>query len=220
MKISPLLVALIFGLLGARSEAIQITFTGSSATSGLVNTRVVSSGGVTVTASAESLINGVGLWQSSYLGIYSGGLGVTNSGEGSGGSGTHTTDNLGSFDRVVFSFSTAVILDKVKLTAYGDTDLTTSYWTGTTWSALEHNLGGSSSRTADINSGGVASYIWRVGAHYPTTQMNDSFKIKAITFELPPPQTTTTIPDAGSSLLLLAVGVGTLFYFRKVTASA
>ena len=109
------LCAAVLGLAIPQAQATQISFAGGSSTSGTFgNTRSFSSGGVTVTAWAQSLIGGVG-GEDSYVGVYSGGLGVTNSNEGAGWLWTHTADNLGSDDRVIFSFSSPVILDTVGL---------------------------------------------------------------------------------------------------------
>jgi len=204
-----ILCAVTLALGATLAEASQINFTGNSPTSGAFgNTRTFSADGVTLTAYAQSYIGSN--WISSYLGIYSGGLGVTNSNEGSGGSGTHTVDNIRSTDRIVFSFSTAVVLDSVFLRAYGDTDITAYYFSGGSWITLENNYGGSSSRTADINLAQVSATLWAVGALFPANGIADSFKLRNVTFDrpnLPPPP---QVPDSGGSFLLLAIGAGCL----------
>lgn len=69
-----------------------------------------------VDASAQAWSNsGTGsALQTAYLGTYSVGLGVTNSGE-SGSSPNHATDNSGYVDSVLFSFSEAVNLDSMQV---------------------------------------------------------------------------------------------------------
>ncbi|MFX5157722.1 hypothetical protein ABTC76_20145, partial [Acinetobacter baumannii] len=82
-------------------------FSGSSALDGPDgNIRTYSSGGISVKASAFSRVDGAnGAWSTAWLGAYGGGLGVTDKGEGSGGSDTHTVDNMGGRDNyVVFAF--------------------------------------------------------------------------------------------------------------------
>jgi len=193
----------------AQANAVTIGFSGGSQTSGAFgNTRAFTGGGVTVEASAQSFVNGA--WQNSYLGLYTNGLGVTNSLEGSGGGGTHTVDNIGSIDRVRFSFSTAVVLDAVSLAAYGDTDITAYYFAGGLWNVLEHNYGGYSSRSANINAGAVSASLWAVGALNPANGSSDSFKICSVTFNTLPPPPPPSVPDSGGSLLLLAMGAGIL----------
>jgi hypothetical protein len=141
---------------------------------------------------------------------------VTNSNEGNGGGGTHTVDNIGSIDRVVFSFSTAVILDSLYLSAYGDTDITVYYQSGSSWLTLENNYGGTSSRTADVNALNVSALIWAVGAINPANSVSDSFKIKSVTFnQAPPPPPPPQVPDSGASLLLLVIGAGCLFCAKR-----
>lgn len=204
-----------------QSSATQISFSGSTPTSGtLGNTRSFSKDGINVLASAESLIGGAGVWQPSYLGNYGGGLGVTNSTEGSGGSSTHTVDNIGSYDRVVFSFSTDVILDRIGLTAFGDTDITTFYFAAGVWSVLGNDLGGNASRTADINAGSVSASRWAVSALYPASVKDDSFKLSSITFDRPPVSGPPAVPEAGYSLVLLALGMGVALRLQRRTENA
>lgn len=94
-----------------------------------------------VDASAQAWSNsGTGsALQTAYLGTYSVGLGVTNSGE-SGSSPNHATDNSGYVDSVLFSFSEAVNLDSMQVgwvgnnannSYYDDSDFTVMAYMGT-----------------------------------------------------------------------------------------
>jgi len=198
-----------------------IVFSGSSPLSGpLGNTRQFSNDGVTVTASAESLIGNTQPWEDSYLGLYSGGLGVTNGAEGSGSNGKHTVDNIGSNDRVVFAFDTEVNLNSVALTAYGDTDISVYYWDSGAWNFLENNHGGTSSRWVNVNNGDISSTTWAIGALFPANGSSDSFKIKKLSFEqpkIPPPH---TVPASVNTLLALGLSVMSLGVLRRFLRKA
>ena len=88
-------------------------FQGSSATDGTDgNMRTFTAGSLSVKASAFSRDDTSGAWLRAYVGSYSGGLGVTDSSEGSGSSDRHTLDNVGGRDNyVLFEFSQSVIID-------------------------------------------------------------------------------------------------------------
>jgi hypothetical protein len=208
-------------LLGLSFSSIQATTIylnsgGSNSGSGAGNTRVFGPvDGFTVTASAESLISPATAWEASYLGQYSGGLGVTNRLE-NGSSPGHTVDNnSNAIDRVVFSFSAPVILDSAYLSAYGDTDITIYYWASGAWVTLGNNSG-SGDRTADFNNGAPAvdASLWAIGAKVGNT--DDYVKIKKITFQEGPPR--TQVPEAGSSLLMLTGGLGGLVLLSRIFA--
>lgn len=74
-----------------------------------MDTRSYTVDGVTVNASAWSRTQGTTqTWAKAWLGAYSGGHGVTDSGEGSGSGNTHTMDNNGRDNYIVYQFSSAV----------------------------------------------------------------------------------------------------------------
>ena len=166
-----------------------------------------SDGTTVVTARAWSY-NGSQI-ESADLGKWSGGLGVINSGE-SGSSPNHTVDNSGRNDFVAFYFSETVELNSVRLTSYGDTDI--SFWIGTvsgvpSFSGLDlndldvnygahvDNYGGDSNRTAQFGSASETGNLLVVAALVPANGWKDYFKIKTLYGEsvvtLPP-----TEPDA------------------------
>ncbi|CAG0947411.1 hypothetical protein ANRL1_04078, partial [Anaerolineae bacterium] len=91
------------GLIAAK-VCFDYNFAGSSSSDGSDgNTRSYTVNGVTVNASAWSRASGT-TWAKAWLGSYSGGLGVTDSSESGSGS-THTIDNYGRQNFVVFQFS-------------------------------------------------------------------------------------------------------------------
>lgn len=61
-----------------------------------------------------------GIIQRASLGRWGGGLGVINLNNDN----SHTVDNSGRVDFVVFQFSKPIDLNRILLTAYGDTDAT------------------------------------------------------------------------------------------------
>jgi hypothetical protein len=117
---------------------------------------------------------------------------VTNRNEGTGGSNSHVTDNSGSLDYIVLQFDQAIAIDKTTLGyVVGDSDF--RYWVGTSNSDItttniasvlsgaqltEANDGGSSARTADINSGNVVGNFFVIAAR--PDQTDDGFKVKTL----------------------------------------
>ncbi len=111
--------------LGVLGAATTIDFSGNTAVDGTDgNTRSYSAGGVTVQANAWSRTKGSDTWQKTWLGAYDAGLGVTDSSESGSGS-THTVDNYGRDNYIVFQFSQDVVVDKAFLGyVVGDSDMT------------------------------------------------------------------------------------------------
>jgi hypothetical protein len=152
---------------------------------------------VSVHTSAFSRDKSSGAWSAAYLGSYSGGLGVTDSSEGSGGSNSHTVDNNGRDNYVLFEFSETVIVDAAFLGyVVGDSDLTV--WIGSTANPFnnhlalsdsvlsglgftEVNTGGSSTRTANLNAGEVAGNVLVIAARKGDS--DDQFKIETLKVE-------------------------------------
>lgn len=117
---------------GAASAAtVTFDFTGGSSastgTNGNVRPFASTPSGITLKASGYStkVNNDSGTFLKGYLGHYANGLGVTNGGS----DGSHTVDNNGYTDFVVFEFSTAIDLGKITLSSYGDADI--NVWLGT-----------------------------------------------------------------------------------------
>jgi hypothetical protein len=64
----------------------------------------------------SAAIKTTGAWSQAWLGSYGGGLGVTDSSEGSGSNNTHTVDNMGGRDNyVLFEFDQNVVVDSAFL---------------------------------------------------------------------------------------------------------
>jgi hypothetical protein len=177
-------------------------FSGNSALDGLDgNVRTFTAGTVSVNASAFSRDKSSGAWSAAYLGAYSGGLGVTDSSEGSGANNTHTVDNVGRDNYVLFEFSEVVVVDSAFLGyVVNDSDLTV--WIGTTTDPFNNHLtlsdallGGfftevnltslSTTRTADLNSGNVSGNVLVIAAWTADTTPEDYFKIKKVTIGQP-----------------------------------
>ena len=95
---------------------------------------------MTVKASAFSRADSGGAWAPAYLGLYSGGLGVTDTSEGDGSNNTHKVDNLGGRNNyVLFEFSAPVVVDQAYLDIIGaDSDM--SAWIGTKPDPINNHL--------------------------------------------------------------------------------
>ena len=178
---------------GLVSTPVRITysFNGNTATDGTDgNSRSYTDAatGVSVTANAWSRDKIVGTWSKAYLGAYAGGLGVTDKSEGCGCGGTHTIDNNGRDNYVVYQFSQAVTVDRAYLGyVFGDSDATV--WIGRTDAPItnmsnsvltalgfsEVNVGAGSTRWADINADQISGNVLVMAAKQG--ECNDFFKI-------------------------------------------
>ena len=174
--------------------ATNFTFSGGSSTSGSAgNIRTFTSGGTSVKASAFSRTDG-GSWNSAFLGAYSIGLGVTDGSEGSGGSNSHTVDNSGRDNYVLFEFSAPVKIDRAFLNYIGE-DSDISVWIGSKVNPYTNHLSlsdallatlttevntssATDTRWADINGGGIVGNVLVIATKVGDT--NDSFKLNKL----------------------------------------
>jgi hypothetical protein len=130
-------------------------------------------------------------------------------------------DNTNYFDRVVFSFSTSVILDSAKLWQSGsnDTDITIFAYYNSAWSLVESQTGSGTGRTADINNANpkISATKWAVAASVLATDSpGDSFRVKEITFTAAPEtRAPSPVPDSGSGILLSSIGIGMLALVKR-----
>lgn len=179
---------------------LQATFdmTGNTALSGTFgNSRTFTVGGVSVKATAFSRTYGTGVWAPAYLGAYSGGLGVTDSSEGSGGNNSHTVDNIGRQNYVLFEFSQPVVLNRAYL-GYVVQDSDLSLWIGTFPDPYNNHLNlndavlgsfgfnetnetaSTTARWADVNAGEVVGNAIVIAASTGETTPEDQFKIQML----------------------------------------
>ncbi|HKR14151.1 MAG TPA: hypothetical protein VJT15_18955, partial [Pyrinomonadaceae bacterium] len=186
-------------------SAGTFTFSGNSSTDGSDgNIRTFSSGSVNVHVSAFSVKKNNLNFETSFLGLYPQGLGVTDRGEGNGNNNRHRVDNIG--DRVnivLFEFSQPVIPDKVFLNDVGaDGDIAViignandpynNHLTlnGFMLTGADIDEGGGSPRVADINPG-QRSGNWMVLIPR-LLESNDEFKINNLQFTCSAPTPTPT----------------------------
>ncbi|MBJ7900019.1 MAG: hypothetical protein GC158_08900 [Cyanobacteria bacterium RI_101] len=191
---------------------VLFDFNGSSSTTGSFgNVRSFSAGGVSVDVSAFRNHNGS--FSTAYLGLYGGGLGVTNAGESGA---DHRLDNGGSLEYILFEFNKDVIVDKVFLDyVQGDSDI--SVWIGDRDGAdianlsqsllnsfgKEDNNGGSSDRWADFNAAGKVGDTLIIAAK--VGESNDSFKLEKLDLST---LGATTIGNYVNTVTVQAGGVG------------
>ncbi len=175
---------------------------------------------INVRATAWSAQNNI--VRSSYLGAYSNGLGVTNRGEDKGQNNTHTVDNEGRTDFILFQFDKPVEFLSGHFTAYGDTDASIDFGTtATAWSSglsLDNTnisvvngilngagyeaLGGSTSGIRDLQPGAAGQKvgnIWMVASSFINQDgKKDSFKFDDLAVSYIDP-----LPEPGSWALML-----------------
>jgi hypothetical protein len=186
----------------------------SSLTGAAGNIRSFSSNGVNLHVSAFSEIKPGGSFAPAYLGLYSHGFGVTDGSE-NGSNNTHTVDNAGRNNYVLFEFSQTVAVDKAYLDyIVGDSDV--SVWIGNINNAYNSHInlnaatltalgftevseGGNTSRWADINAGGLFGNVLVIAAK--ATETNDGFKLSKVTTACVPTvcDTTGTFSFTGST---------------------
>ncbi len=182
--------------------AATFDFSGSSSLSGSFgNIRTFTAGSgstaVSVKASAFSRDSG-GTWTTAYLGSFSGGLGVTDSSEGSGSNNTHTVDNIGRDNYVLFEFDQVIVPDAAYL-GYVVNDSDLRIWIGTMTTPFSNHITlsdtvltslgftelnstiSSSARWAEFNAGNVAGNVLVIAAATGESSPNDRFKIENLT---------------------------------------
>ncbi len=183
---------------GTSGTPTTLNFAGSSALDGTDgNIRTFTSGSVSVNVSAFSRDKASGVWSTAYLGSYGGGLGVTDSSEGDGSGNTHTVDNVGRDNYVLFEFNQNVVVDSAFLGyVIDDSDLTV--WIGTlsnpfsnhrtlsdsllqSLGFVEVNLTDvTSARWADINAGNLSGNVLIIAAYTEDATPEDRFKIEKL----------------------------------------
>ena len=181
---------------------VTFDFSGNSATDGTDgNSRTYSDTltGVSVTARAFSQDKGTNTWQKAFLGAYGGGLGVTDSTEGTGSGNTHTVDNVGRNNYIVLQFSQDVLVDKAFL-GYVSGDSDAQIWVGNAASAITTMNNGvlngaaftevntttlTTARWADFNASGVRGNLFIIAADTTDTSPEDYFKLEKVSICAP-----------------------------------
>lgn len=203
---------------------------------GNVRTYTSTVGPQTLTLQASAWTNAVDLNPAvtlkSFLGTYSGGLGVTSPGE-SGSSNTHTVDNVGRKDFILLKFNTAVDLTSMYLSVFNigvggpDSDATVFYRQGAT-APVNNGLsasyfsqftsidvpGNGTSGTRVVGSGPTFADTWLVSA--AVNGDNDGFKLKSITVETPG----VPEPSTWAMMILGFSAMGAALRARRRVASA
>jgi hypothetical protein len=186
---------------GSGGSSVTFDLSGNSALDGPDgNIRTFTAGGISVNASAFSrdfAPAGSGTWSTAFLGAYDGGLGVTDAADGTGANNSHTVDNIDTLNFVLFEFSETVVIDSAFLGfVAGDSDL--HIWIGTVADPFNNHqtlsdafLAGlgfnepndtalTTTRTADVNAGGVSGNVIVIAASITDTSPDDKFKIEKL----------------------------------------
>lgn len=180
------IIALLGSVLALPVQAgFSWSFSGNTGTDGTDgNTRTFAGTGTpapvpSVTASAWSNTGSGATLQNAYLGAYSGGLGVTNRNEGTGGNDTHTLSNGTTIDSILFNFGSAsVSLSSIRVGfisgLYGknDSDLSILAFTGGSGAP------GLSGKTYTGASNSLLSSGWEVIGNYSNVG-SSNFNINA-----------------------------------------
>ena len=187
-----------FGYYRTTQVCVNLFLEGHTATSGPAgNILTVSSGGISARVSGFSrdprVTDPLRAWAPAYVGRFGGGLGVTDTSEGSGSGNAHTVDNIGRENYLLFRFSQAVTVDTAFLGyVAGDSDV--RVWIGNANDAFnnhyllsnaflsslgtaEVNLGAGLTRTADINAANATGNILVIAANTGELKPNDQFKV-------------------------------------------
>lgn len=219
-----------FLVLGLSSSGFATTFnfpSGSLSGGGFGNSMSLTVDGITVTATAWGLTDDSGavlVWEEGQLGDWSYGLGDCNADEGGGcGSPSHTVDNMGQLDGVLFELSESVLLDSVFITAWAP-DYDASYWAGVgefsplgltladLGASTDSNFAGPAStgqmRSVDVSGGGATDWLFFGASSTNLDQSYDRMKIKTLTVDRP------RIP-APATLALVLLGLGVLAGRRR-----
>jgi len=180
---------------------MTMEFDGSTAASGTAgNFRTYTMNGVSVKVSAFSRVRPSpgGALVPAYLGVFPGGLGVTDTGEGDGNGNLHTVDNIGRDNFVLFEFSQPVKVNRAFLGyVINDSDLTV--WMGNANNPYNNHLTLSDSilngmtredndttsgntRWADVNAGQLSGNVLVIAGSLSDTSPDDEFKIGALDF--------------------------------------
>ena len=176
----------------ATCTATTLTLNQSSPTNGTAgNVRTFTSGAIVTQVAAWSREKSMASWRKAYVGAFgSYGIGVTDSSENGSGV-THTVDNSGRNNYLVFVFAQPTIVKQFHLGwVYGDSDA--QVWLGNVPMASAGTLnlndavlsslgpsemvsGGSSSGTRNFNAAGRAGNVLVIAAN--TAESNDAFKV-------------------------------------------
>lgn len=193
----------------ASAALVTFDFTGgNTSTWGSVgNTMTFTQAGLSVTVSAWSKSGST--VNAAYLGRYDKGLGVTNGVNDD----SHTVDNSGNYDFLVFKFNQTVEAESAIFAAFGDTDASigvgnAASYSITNWASVqslfgtfEDNSGTSSGGSRAINITNEQGNLLFVGAGLGNVGNNDYFKLSKLTVNTVAPP---AVPEPATWAMMIA----------------
>lgn len=206
-----ILGAMTTAIIVSAAQAVPISFSFTDSGSDIASV-VKSNSGVTVTVTAYSTTDGNSWDTGNITQNGSAGMGVRNGPNDD----SHTIDNSGRMDYLLFSFSTAVDLTSFTM-GFVDGDNDYRWAVGSPGGSLDNRLDTLFSSGSNVNPptqgptpitytlSGNGTYLL-LGAS--SSGSNDRFKVSALTINYG--ANTTTVPDGGSSLLLLGAALSVL----------
>ena len=206
---SAIVAAALLAVAPAQATSFVFTNIGNGVTS-VGGSYTMSSGGITLTATAWSAGTLTATPAKAKLGRYSGstgGLGVTNAAE-SGQSPSHTIDNKDGYDFVMLTFSQAVNLSSLTKYNYpisgaADGDYWYSFGSSSTidastWASYLGNITNRDSNQAVASNPNNFSTVWLIGAARTKNEQNDGFKLSSVNVKITP-----QVPEPATWLMMI-----------------
>ena len=193
-----------------QAATVNFDFTGNAGDGVGTNTRNFNSSpaGISVAVTGWAF-NGTTFIQGS-VGQYSGGLGIRNTPDDD----SHTVDNSGYIDYMLFHFSQAIDINSVSF-GYVEGDSDFKYWIGNTGTIATLTgsggfsvFGGSSPSLFNINAGNLTGTWIAIAAEPAAGDRDDHFKISAM-------NVSTKVPDSASTIMLMSLGLAGLVALRR-----
>jgi len=204
----------------ASVQAVTINYTFNfSGSSALSSSKTFAStpGGISVDVTATAYWNNS--WISASVGQYTGGLGVTNSKE-NGTDPSHTMDSYNGVDYLIFKFTPNVDVNGVTIGYEGYDDIDFRWWVNNT--GTPSSTGGTQVTNASVGNAYTFSpnttdqwnYLILAADRDNTGNDYNGLKVKSLSISYTT-SNTPGVPDSGSTVAMLGVGLLSLAVFKR-----